>query len=117
MLRTWLGILSLFLARLVAGFSLNVPSSVFVNDQFSLNWTWLTSEPTSIVVVLNDISKAPDCPKDTSLREASYVILDLVKRAGNLGLYVKREGTFQTCAWSYTPKYVPFQPLQIDTTS
>ncbi|KAG7098024.1 hypothetical protein E1B28_005329 [Marasmius oreades] len=99
-------VLSFLLFLQTAAFTLTPPSSVYVADQFQVNWTWLTSEPTSVVVVLNDVSKASDCPTDTSKREGSYVILDLVNRAGSLGFYVKNEATYQTCAFSYTPNAV-----------
>jgi len=103
---------TLSLLTFTAAFTLDAPKSVFVDDQFLVNWTWLTSESNRIVIVLNEVSKAPDCTTDTSKRERSYVVLDLVNRAGSLGFYVDHPG----CVfWFYraelllsvTPQHIP----------
>ncbi|KAK1220182.1 hypothetical protein PQX77_017064 [Marasmius sp. AFHP31] len=94
----------LSLVTFATAFTVQAPGSVSVDGQFLVNWTWLTSESGQIVVVLNDVSKAPDCPTDTSKRERSYVVLDLANRAGSLGFYVDHPGTFQACAFTYDDK-------------
>ncbi|KAF9255958.1 hypothetical protein L218DRAFT_950359 [Marasmius fiardii PR-910] len=76
----------------VATFTVECPPNVYVSDQFRVNWTWLTSESQNIVIVLNDISKAPGCPFNTTNRERAFVVEDYAKRQGDLGFYVTTTG-------------------------
>ncbi|KAL0564520.1 hypothetical protein V5O48_017523 [Marasmius crinis-equi] len=98
----------LFLCNWTAAFTVSVPSSVFVRDQFLTNWTSNTADSTLVVIVLNDEEKAPGCPLDTSKRERSYVVLDISNRAGSVGFYVDHPGTYQICAFTYVNN--PSQP-------
>ncbi|ESK89984.1 hypothetical protein Moror_1187 [Moniliophthora roreri MCA 2997] len=86
----------------VHSFSLEVPSSVIVTDQFPVRWTWLTSEPDRVVIVLYDTSKVADCDVNgTPKREQSFTVLNIQDRIGSIGFYAGHAGTFQTCAFSY----------------
>ncbi|KAK1226710.1 hypothetical protein PQX77_010301 [Marasmius sp. AFHP31] len=101
----------LLFAFTTSAFTVTAPDSPYVDEQFLLNWTWLTSESKFIVLVLNDVSKAPDCPIDTSKREGSLVILNLENRAGSVGFHIDHPGTFQACAFTYHDQSGPATPV------
>ncbi|ESK90009.1 hypothetical protein Moror_7939 [Moniliophthora roreri MCA 2997] len=92
---TWIPILIhlVTLITFVHPFTLDVSSSVIVTDRFPVKWTWLPNEPNAIVIVLNDVSKVPECDKAASTRrEGSFVVLNLQDEAGWIGFDVQRPG-------------------------
>ncbi|KAK7047076.1 hypothetical protein VNI00_006736 [Paramarasmius palmivorus] len=105
MLYQYFGILVLLTVASLQGvysFSLEVPSSVNVSDQFPVKWTWLTSEPDRVVIVLFDTSKVSECDVGAApKREQSFTILNIQDRIGSIGFYAGHSGTFRTCAFSY----------------